>query len=208
MALAHGLPHNAANVPSAFVRRVAPLAALAPWLISIACTVEGKDGATSFGETLPNTTTPTTMTTTVASTMTGAAGSSDSGGETGSETAVGGSTAPATSGDSSGAVDTAPTTGGEQPEDGMYSACETAAQCFGLTNCLVVQVDDAFCTNTGCTDATVDCMPSPGGTATPACVMAQIEGNPQQVCALDCSGGRTCPSPMQCLTLVGQMICA
>ncbi len=197
------------DVPSARARLVDLFIRLAPCLLAIACTVDSEDGAT-FGN-LPATSAPTTTTTPGDSSTsalqsdTGSSGVGSSSGVTMAGTSV--ASTDTTGSEDTAAADTANTSGGGQPADGMYSACETPAECFGLITCFVVQVGDGFCTNTGCPDATV-CDASPGGTATPACVTVQIGGNPQQVCALDCSGGKTCPSPMECLTLVGQMLCA
>jgi hypothetical protein len=35
----------------------------------------------------------------------------------------------------------------------------------------------------------------------------EVNGADQQACALDCSGGKVCPAPMQCLPLADSMIC-
>jgi hypothetical protein len=91
-----------------------------------------------------------------------------------------------------------------QPTSGIYSPCINPGpdfQCNGFTGtyvCSFVSViglptEDAFCT-VPCNTA-ADC-PSSGCTALPACRYgADIQTN---VCALDCSEGRNCPTGMMC----------
>jgi hypothetical protein len=77
------------------------------------------------------------------------------------EPACGGTTTSTgdTSGGGSTCAETADDTGtGQQPDAGMYSACDNATDCVGLDAC-----EAGFCT-TACTNAAVDCDPSPGGT--------------------------------------------
>lgn len=103
-----------------------------------------------------------------------------------------------------GAVD-----GGEQPAMGMYSDCLLPADCAAPSNvCLVVNMDDGFCTNMGCVTPAVDCDPTPGGTAVPICYPVELDMVPQDSCALDCSAGQTCPLGMMCYALADGSICA
>ena len=109
-------------------------------------------------------------------------------------------------GDSSdgGAVD-----GGEQPAMGMYSDCLLPRDCVAPSNvCLVVNMDDGFCTNMGCVNPAADCDPTPGGTATPICFPVELDMMAQNSCALDCSSGQTCPAGMMCYALADGSICA
>lgn len=103
-------------------------------------------------------------------------------------------------------------TGGvtEQPEEGMYSPCESALECFGLTFCRTVAGEEGlvgFCTNTGCAGPS-DCEAAPAGDATPGCFPADVNGEPGMVCALTCEGGATCPSPMICHDTANGSVCA
>jgi hypothetical protein len=106
-----------------------------------------------------------------------------------------------------------PPDGGGQPMSGMYSHCLDANACAGVGACLQVldanmNVTDGFCTPLGCQSPNLDCDPSPGGTATPACYPVTANGMPDAVCALDCSGGKTCPTGMICQNLTGGQVCA
>jgi hypothetical protein len=185
--------------------RVLPLTVL---LGVLACTVDSEDGATSLGGSSFSTTVAmTTASTTVGSSSTTAGSdSSSSAPDEDASSASGSATEPdpeESSGDasesSSGGVD-------EQPADGMYSACESAVDCFGVQGCAVVMPNVGFCTNGSCTDAST-CVASPGGTAVPACVPAMLNGAATQICALDCDGGDTCPGGMECLPLDAAMVC-
>jgi hypothetical protein len=168
------------------------------------CTVDSEDGQTGFGPTTnPTSFTTTTMTATTVdptesttdavSTTTpaddddGSTGGSDGDGET---TMAGGTT---------GGVD-------EQPDNGMYSHCTSVAQCVGLNICIVVAVDDGYCSTTPCADASV-CVASPGGTAVAACVDVMVGMSMSTACALDCSAGKTCPGGMICSALGAAMVC-
>jgi hypothetical protein len=186
------------------------LRAAAPWLllaVSSACTVDSEDGATSLGGgTVPGTSVGTTVGSTMTATMTATSvstgtASADTGDD--SESSGGGSSSATTtpSEDATGS-DSGPD---EQPADGPYSACVSAVECFGTTACVLVMGNLGFCTN-NCT-IPGDCGPSPAGTATPACVTAPVGGVDMQVCALDCSGGKTCPGGMECLALGASMVC-
>ncbi len=135
--------------------------------------------------------------------------STSSGGTTGQATTAPGSTSiGSTSGDETAAVDP-----GTQPADGLYSTCLVAEECDPIP-ALCITINDAdgnpmdgFCSQTGCTNAAVDCVPTPGGTAVPACMPVTVNDVEDSACALDCSGGATCPSPMTCYSLSFGMIC-
>jgi hypothetical protein len=119
---------------------------------------------------------------------------------------------PECGGNGSPATDTGMVDDGMQPADGMYSDCVDASACIGLGTCITFldalnMPMDGFCTNIGCTDPSTDCDPSPGGTALPLCVMIDLAGNPDAVCALDCSGGATCPGGMTCRELDQTSVC-
>jgi hypothetical protein len=60
---------------------------------------------------------------------------------------------------------------------------------------------DGFCTDEGCVDPAVDCDPvPPDSDAVSICAVAQdAEANPSSLCAIDCSGGGTCPQGMVCV---------
>ncbi len=169
------------------------------------CTVDSEDGATSLADPTYAATTATTASTTAATTMTtGGSASSTSDGE---DSSSGGGSGDATSGAPGSSEGDAETGGGTgQPSDGPYSPCETAAMCFGLTACVVPMPGLGFCSEQCMIPG--DCGPSPGGSAQPACVMATVNAVAMQVCALDCSGGKTCPTGMECVSLESSMVCA
>jgi hypothetical protein len=191
-------------------------------LVVAACSVgEGSENASSFGSaTVPGTTVPVSASDSGTATdiedddgsASGESAASSGGGAStsdGSTSAVGSSGSP-TSTDPT----TDPTTGmgtGQQPEMGMYSPCMMAAECVGLTYCATVT--DAmggmsgYCTNL-CETPAADCDPTPGGTAEPICFPFGEDGGDPMLCALDCSGGQTCPTPMMCYPLTGGSICA
>ena len=102
--------------------------------------------------------------------------------------------------------------GGGQPATGQYSHCLDAAECMGVNLCIQIQMDmmvvDGFCTSYPCANAAVDCDPSPGGTATPICMPVNVNMMDTNACALDCSGGKTCPTGMECLALTSGSVCA
>jgi hypothetical protein len=185
------------------------------------CTVSSDEGS-SFGGSV---TVSTSVSTTVGSggeSDTGEGSSSSEGGESSSEGGAestsgvdGSGSGEASSGgvleESSGGGGT----GGGQPADGMYSHCLAAAECVGVNLCITITPQGAmepstgFCSSTGCAMPATDCDPSPGGTATPVCVPVTVNMMPQQACALDCAGGKTCPAPMTCTSVNGLgMICA
>lgn len=114
---------------------------------------------------------------------------------------------------STGGEETAATEPGTQPVDGLYSTCLVAEECDPIP-ALCITINDAdgnpmdgFCSQTGCLNAAVDCVPTPGGTALPACMPITVNDVAESACALDCSGGATCPSPMTCYSLEFGMIC-
>lgn len=127
-------------------------------------------------------------------------GSGDDGADDGS--ADDGGSGSGSSGDAGGstASDTG-SMGGMQPADGVYSACASAAECAGAVYC--VPMGDGFCT-VACA-APTDC-PAPPTAATPT-VCIPITMPAASVCALDCSGGQTCPAPMECTAVEGAMVC-
>jgi hypothetical protein len=206
---------------------MAPLSRLASALVlatvaSLACTVEQPDdpfGVASAAQTSVG------FSTTV--TASGDEGSSSSGGSSSTGDAGGSSSSDGDAGGSSGEAGSsgglAESSGGDpggggngmQPADGMYSPCTTARQC-GFTPILCITIVDmmgnavdGFCSETGCQNPALDCDPSPGGTATPICVPVSLDGNAEQACALDCSGGKSCPQPMACNNVMGLgMVCA
>jgi hypothetical protein len=90
--------------------------------------------------------------------------------------------------------------GGMQPADGMYSHCTSGAECEPGLGCLIDDGGiDGFCSRecTGYADPE-NCDPSPGGTATPRCIVVASGNESLNVCALDCAGGKTCPGGMIC----------
>lgn len=114
---------------------------------------------------------------------------------------------------STGAEETAAVDPGTQPADGLYSTCLVAEECDPIP-ALCITINDAddnpmdgFCSQTGCVNAAVDCVPTPGGTALPACMPITLNDVAESACALDCSAGATCPPPMTCYSLEFGMIC-
>ncbi|HWB77086.1 MAG TPA: hypothetical protein VG755_19090, partial [Nannocystaceae bacterium] len=174
----------------------------------VGCTVDGPDGATSLGDPTYGTTATTTVGTTATTTTPGS--ESDSGSSSGeeedAEASSAGSTAP-DSEESSGDAESAGSSGGgvdEQPANGVFAACESSIDCVGAQYCVAVMPNVGFCSK-DCEDPAADCPASPGGTATTACVAAMPIGAPAMVCALDCSGGKTCPGGMECAMLDAAM---
>lgn len=190
------------------------------WLLAglwIGC-ASGDEPATTAVTTFAPTATSTTPATTGPATSSGSSDDSDAGsnpetsdatGDTGegtsnnpsSDTGIEGTSGEASS---SGAVPS------EQPENGMYSSCDSIADCVGLTACLTAtdtsgQAIDAFCTAGACDSPLAQCDPTPGGTAVPICLPTDAMDN---VCALDCAQGQECPDGMDCRTLAGGSICS
>lgn len=179
-------------------------------LLSMGCTAEGEDVATGFGD---PTASPMTTPMIPSDGTEGTGGTGDTGDSADTTSA---STSPASTSDgtTTGASETADPSAGsttgpvEQPDSGMYSACESAADCVGLNACVIPDGGSVgYCTRTPCTDPGVDCDPSPGGTASPTCVDAPVGAGTSAVCALGCDAGETCPSPMQCQSVGTSSIC-
>jgi hypothetical protein len=84
---------------------------------------------------------------------------------------------------------------GAQPDEGLYSHCLASDECT-IGNCILRgDHTNGFCTQE-CYEGDPDlCAPSPGGTAERTCI--QVVG--LQICALDCSSGKTCPTGMDCV---------
>jgi hypothetical protein len=101
---------------------------------------------------------------------------------------------------------------GGQPGEGMYSTCAVPSDCVDANLCVTI-LDPmqmplgGFCTSSGCTNAGVDCLATPGGTATPMCLPLTVNDMPDAACALDCAGGKTCPAGMECIDVTGASIC-
>jgi hypothetical protein len=86
----------------------------------------------------------------------------------------------------------------------MYANCLIAADCPGLLGCATIgdPVTDGYCTDQ-CAGAgnPAGCDPVPGGTATLTCTV--LSG--YNLCALDCSGGKTCPGGMVCTSVMDEV---
>lgn len=153
----------------------------------------------------PTTTAPTTTVGTSVSSTTSMSSTTDDTATTDESETSAESSPPETGETMSEDMSTGSATGpDEQPADGLYSACESALDCFGTTLCVLVQGTQGFCSN-NCAIAG-DCGPPPAGTAPQACVTAPIGGSDMMVCALDCAGG-ACPGGMECLPLGASMVC-
>jgi hypothetical protein len=187
-------------------------------VIVACCTVDGTNDDPFGAGTVPA---PTTTITTTIDPSTSDGSSSTSGGDETTTTTTAATTMPAS--DSSGPDPVGTSDGGStdgggddgmQPQDGMYSPCLTPQEC-GMTPILCITILDAmmnpsdgFCSETGCANPAVDCAASPGGTAIPRCMPVTVNQMALQACALDCSGGKVCPAPMQCYDLDGVgMVC-
>lgn len=192
---------------------------LACAVVVAGCTVVSNDDPFGAATAAPATTLPTTVSSTDASASesgsSGASTTGDAGTGVGASTGAGMGTSDG--GEvSSGGLDgtTAAPPDGTQPDDGMYSSCSVPEDC-GFAPMLCITVTDmqmmllgGFCSQTPCSDPVVDCLPSPGGTAVPTCMPVTVNDVAQQACALDCTGGKTCPPPMQCYPLAGGSVCA
>jgi hypothetical protein len=196
--------------------------AAAVLVLALGCTVE--DNSNPFGAATVATSYPTSVGTTIAATDESSSSSGE--GSSDGETSSGGGEASSGGGEASsgGAVESSSSDGandmtgggvGMQPADGMYSSCVMPEDCgFSPTLCITIQ--DAmmnplagFCSETGCMNGGTNCDASPGGTATPMCMPVTVNNMADQACALDCSGGKTCPAPMVCRPLQGGlMVCA
>ncbi len=179
-------------------------------LVVTACTVS--NDSTGF------TSTPTTAVT-VSTSMT-MSDSGDESSETGTGTTAGDDTSStgglgSSDGESTGVTtldgsssDTAvdPTDG--QPMDGIWSQCVDAMECgnpgFCITN---ADMTDGFCSALDCVNPAMNCPPSPGGTAVPACAPITVDGAMESACVLNCAG-LVCPTGMVCMNFTDLgMIC-
>lgn len=108
---------------------------------------------------------------------------------------------------------------GEQPERGLYSACSEEDDCVtrlpGPHACMGTGADGTTLPDDGwahvpegqrgfCTrfrdppeDPAVDCLPHPGGHVTAELAFGQ-NSRGLSFCVLDCAGGLSCPSGMEC----------
>jgi hypothetical protein len=73
-----------------------------------------------------------------------------------------------------------------------FSGCIDKGDCFDDW-CLHPAGESGFCTY-ACNGGVQSCDPISGGSATATCL--PVEG--EEVCALDCSGNKSCPSGMRC----------
>ena len=143
------------------------------------------DGDTSTGGDTDGSTTADS-TSEVDGSTSGVAESSESGAE-------GSSTSGLADGSSSGGVELPP-----QPETSWWSHCTSTPECTDDLVCMLNGAGDdgvctSFCNPAG--DGT-SCGASPGVTAEPSCLNVSTNS----ICALDCSGGKTCPAGMLCLS--------
>lgn len=179
---------------------------LAVAIVACACTVDADDG-TTIGVVTAGPVSAGSGSATAAATSTGDGdGTEGSGTEAPSDDATAGDDATSTGTSDSGGSSTGPMTD-PQPADGMYSHCVLINDCVGLTTCVLATDEDGFCSNNGCMDPVADCDPSPGGTATVTCIEYAVQIVPEDVCALDCSGGATCPAGMECQDVQGNLVC-
>jgi hypothetical protein len=74
-----------------------------------------------------------------------------------------------------------------------FSGCIDKGDCLDDW-CLRPANEAGFCTYSCAANGVAACELSPGGTATLTCLAVQGD----QVCALDCAGGKSCPSNMRC----------
>lgn len=82
-------------------------------------------------------------------------------------------------------------TGGPEPGE-PFSGCMDKGDCFDEW-CLHPAGESGFCTF-ACSGGVASCEAISGGTATLTCL--PVEGD--EVCALDCGGGKSCPPHMRC----------
>ncbi|HWB77080.1 MAG TPA: hypothetical protein VG755_19060 [Nannocystaceae bacterium] len=191
-------------------------------VLALGCTVD--DSSNPFGATSATTYTTSVSTTVPSSDESGSSGSGETGEAESSSSSDAAESSTGAAESSTGAMaesssDGGDTTGGNpmgtQPDEGMYSACTDPEEC-GVVPTLCITIQDAmmnplagFCSETGCMNNGTNCDASPGGTATPMCMPVTVNNMADQACALDCSGGKTCPPPMSCRALNGGlMVCA
>jgi len=176
--------------------------ARSPLLLLLACACSGGNSLETTGAF--STLAPTTDGGGDTDGGTAAASSSESGGGA-TDTATTGPGASTGGEDTGGSTSTGPgseASTGEplppQPETSWWSHCIANAGCTDDLVCLLNGAgDDGVCTSlcSPAGDAT-SCGASPGVSATPSCLIAGMSS----VCALDCSGGRSCPGGMLCLS--------
>jgi hypothetical protein len=119
----------------------------------------------------------------------GATSIGDDPGDSGSDDTGAGDTTSGDTGTAGGA--------GDQPTSGMYSHCLSVNDCDPGFGCLTNDTaTDGFCSIL-CSPVgdPSGCDPDPGGVLDPICTVA---GGGESVCALDCSGGESCPAGMVC----------
>jgi hypothetical protein len=101
---------------------------------------------------------------------------------------------------------------GEPPPADLWTPCQTDTDCLSGA-CVVLsvggEIQGGFCSNPDCSNPIADCSPPPAGNATPICLdlMDQVM-NVHSLCALDCSGGATCPPGLVCMPEVGSICVA
>ncbi len=173
-------------------------------LLSAACTVDSEEGPIGVVTAGPMSAGTTPQTSTASSTDGTGQGATTTAAD--EDTTAGTDAGSSGSGDSSGSSSTGPMAD-PQPDDGMYSDCQLINDCVGLTTCVLATDEDGFCSRNGCVDPVADCDPTPGGTATPACIEYAVQIVPEDVCALDCSGGAICPGGMSCQDVQGNLVC-
>jgi len=181
-----------------------------------ACTPVSPDDTNPFGTAPPMTSAPPSTNTGDETETTGGS-SSDGGGETSTGPAL--TTAPLDSSTSGPPLTTgvsmedSTTSGGGgtgvQPNTGMWMPCEVPQDCdYAPALCITITDDmdnvlGGFCSDVGCQNAAADCDPSPIATAVPVCVPVTVNMMADMACALQCTGGTACPTPMECLEVTG-----
>lgn len=131
------------------------------------------------------------------------AGDSDSSGaaDAGGDDAGSGDATEDTSGDGG--------SSGEPPPVDLWAPCNDDADC-GTSVCVVLTAGGTplggYCSALSCVDPAPDCGAPPAGTATPICLDIMDEDmQVHSACALDCSGGASCPPGLTCIAEVGSL---
>jgi hypothetical protein len=102
-----------------------------------------------------------------------------------------------------------PDLSGFQPEEGVFSPCESSQDCSSDGACLgssdmAVQLDDTWDGEGACTrwatgsDPDLECAPYPEGYAT-AEIAYGMDASGDRFCVLECAGGLKCPVGMDCI---------